>query len=151
MNVVRTYLSPQGLAALWVMAARSQGEFRWVGWCFSRLGWAGWFKGELVGEWVSAKPNGLLIGINRFRTLFWNDHSHFILKILLEISELNTQITPVSQQPPFQVMLPWIIARDWKSVLEWKCVWLVRWPLGRPIATTRPGRGRQADTWLHGY
>lgn len=104
--MVRTYLSPQGLAALWVMAARLQGEFRWVGWCFSQLGWVGWFKGELVGEWVSVKPNGLLIGINRFRTLFWNDHSHFILKILLEISELNTQITPVSQQPPFQVMLP---------------------------------------------
>ena len=35
--------------------------------------------------------------------------------------------------------------RSW-PVLEWKCVLLVRWPLGRPLATTRPERGRQADT-----
>ena len=85
MNVVRTCLSPQGLGALCVMAAKLQGEFRWVGWCFSWLGWAGWFKGELVGEWVSAKPNGLLIDIKRSRAPLWNDHSHFILKTLLGI------------------------------------------------------------------
>ena len=38
-----------------------------------------------MGEWVSAKPNSLLIDISRLRASFC-DHSHFILETLLEIS-----------------------------------------------------------------
>ena len=73
MNVVRTYMSAWELAPLWVIVAKSQGEFRWVGWCFSQLGWKGWFKSE----WVSAKPNGFLVDINRSRNPSWNNHSLF--------------------------------------------------------------------------
>ena len=46
-------------------------------------------SGELMGEWVSAKPKGLLIDINTSRAPFWNDRSHFILKTLLEISGIE--------------------------------------------------------------